>query len=400
MNLYDENGAALTPTVTKYYFGGAYEVRADNSVVKYYSFGGTTIMRDDTGELHYMLTDHLGSVVAVTNSAGTLESEQRYLPFGQVRADVGTIAQTDYGYTGQRALDSGMGGIMDYKARFYSPMLGRFLQPDSIVPNAASPQNFNRYSYVGNNPIMRSDPSGHKCVGDDPECIEGENSNGGISAGGLRVIIENRYEWDLGDEEWSDEDLRLIYETGNDIERYVDNLTGGKGLEWMNKNMTGANISIGWFSRGSSFAGNIKLPYDFGNDPLFSKYYLAHELAHLWDARSGGENTPLFELATGSNHWFEHGPSDSLNALINGTVAASSGCRWCDGSGKNYIPSDYQFKTDPMTMNGEPYANNSTADYFAETFALSVYANEYSSYSFPVDTIPLYMNLIINQSLP
>jgi RHS repeat-associated protein len=108
-----------------------------------------------------MLTDHLGSVVAVTNSAGTLESEQRYLPFGQVRADVGSIAQTDYGYTGQRALDSDMGGIMDYRARFYSPMLGRFLQPDSIIPNPASPQNFNRYSYVGNNPINHTDPSGY-----------------------------------------------------------------------------------------------------------------------------------------------------------------------------------------------------------------------------------------------
>jgi len=41
------------------------------------------------GELHYMLTDHLGSVVAVTDADGVLESEQRYLPFGQVRTDVG-----------------------------------------------------------------------------------------------------------------------------------------------------------------------------------------------------------------------------------------------------------------------------------------------------------------------
>jgi len=42
------------------------------------------------------------------------------------------ILSTDFGYTGQRKLDSGMGGIMDYKARFYSPYINRFLQPDTL----------------------------------------------------------------------------------------------------------------------------------------------------------------------------------------------------------------------------------------------------------------------------
>jgi len=50
---------------------------------------------------------------------------------------------------------------MDYKARFYSPVLNRFIQPDSIVPNPVSPQDFNRFSYVINNPINLIDPSGH-----------------------------------------------------------------------------------------------------------------------------------------------------------------------------------------------------------------------------------------------
>lgn len=50
---------------------------------------------------------------------------------------------------------------MDYKARFYSPKLGRFIQPDTIVPGAGNPQNFNRYSYVNNNPINFIDPTGH-----------------------------------------------------------------------------------------------------------------------------------------------------------------------------------------------------------------------------------------------
>lgn len=50
---------------------------------------------------------------------------------------------------------------MDYKARFYSPTLGRFIQPDSIVPDVTNPQSWNRYSYVTNNPLRYADPTGH-----------------------------------------------------------------------------------------------------------------------------------------------------------------------------------------------------------------------------------------------
>jgi RHS repeat-associated protein len=80
--------------------------------------------------------------------------------FGAVRTDVGSISQTDYGYTGQRNLDSGI-GLMDYKARFYSPYLNRFIQPDTIVPSPTNPQAWNKYSYTENNPIKYIDPTGH-----------------------------------------------------------------------------------------------------------------------------------------------------------------------------------------------------------------------------------------------
>ncbi|HXF83850.1 MAG TPA: RHS repeat-associated core domain-containing protein, partial [Anaerolineales bacterium] len=57
------------------------------------------------------------------------------------RADPTPITQTDFGYTGQRALPDT--GLMDYKARFYSPSLGRFLSADTIVPEAGNPQALN-----------------------------------------------------------------------------------------------------------------------------------------------------------------------------------------------------------------------------------------------------------------
>jgi RHS repeat-associated protein len=121
------------------------------------------MLRESSLGLKYLLTDQLGSVVAVTNVSGALLSQQRYLPFGQVRTDVGTVSETDFGYTGQRAV--GDLGLMDYHARMYDAALGRFIQPDNIIPSPANPQTWNRYSYVYNNPIALIDPTGRsgKC---------------------------------------------------------------------------------------------------------------------------------------------------------------------------------------------------------------------------------------------
>jgi RHS repeat-associated protein len=70
-------------------------------------------------------------VVATLNDTGTLLNETRYLPFGGVRDAVGTITETDFGYTGQRDLPKI--GWMDYHARFYGDGLGRFAQADTIT---------------------------------------------------------------------------------------------------------------------------------------------------------------------------------------------------------------------------------------------------------------------------
>jgi RHS repeat-associated protein len=183
---YDGDGSRVkqvytdgTSTLTTYYFfGGSYEVQ-DNGTSTitrvYYAFAGMTValrtIIDSNSTLVYFLTDHLGSIVAVTDAGGNLVSEQRYLPFGQVRTDIHTTDllgdHTDIAFTGQRNLDAQGAtftiGLMDYKARFYDPYLKRMAQPDSIVPDG-NPQSLNKYSYVINSPINLSDPSGHTGV--------------------------------------------------------------------------------------------------------------------------------------------------------------------------------------------------------------------------------------------
>ncbi len=86
----------------------------------------------------------------------------RHYPFGGERWSSGSDL-SDFDFTGQRA-DSF--GLLDYRARFYDPLIGRFISADTIVPDFANPQDLNRYSYVRNSPLNFVDPSGH--------CIPGE----------------------------------------------------------------------------------------------------------------------------------------------------------------------------------------------------------------------------------
>ena len=72
---------------------------------------------------------------------------------------------TDKLFTGQREI-TGL-GIYYYRARFYSSYINRFLSADTIVPGYANPQNLNRYSYVNNNPLRYTDPTGHMQIEDE-----------------------------------------------------------------------------------------------------------------------------------------------------------------------------------------------------------------------------------------
>jgi len=66
---------------------------------------------------------------------------------------------TAYRYTGQR-WEAGL-GLYFYRARWYDPTLGRFVQPDTVVPDPANPQGLNRYAYARNSPLRYTDPTGH-----------------------------------------------------------------------------------------------------------------------------------------------------------------------------------------------------------------------------------------------
>ncbi|MFW6063564.1 MAG: RHS repeat-associated core domain-containing protein, partial [Chloroflexota bacterium] len=66
---------------------------------------------------------------------------------------------TDRGFTGHRHSDEV--DLIYMNARYYAPGIGRFVSPDTLVPDPAQPQSFNRYSYGLNNPVNYTDPTGH-----------------------------------------------------------------------------------------------------------------------------------------------------------------------------------------------------------------------------------------------
>ncbi|MFZ1265202.1 MAG: RHS repeat-associated core domain-containing protein, partial [Anaerolineae bacterium] len=99
------------------------------------------------------------TTVTANGASGVREAELWYKPWGESRGTPVGATPTQRRFTGQ-VLDEVAGGLYFYNARYYDPTLARFTQGDTIVPGAGNPQNLNRYSYVGNNPLRYTDPAG------------------------------------------------------------------------------------------------------------------------------------------------------------------------------------------------------------------------------------------------
>ena len=159
-----ENGQQQQRITT--YLNGYEKIEQGTDVEHKYYVGADIVVtykgRADT--THYLHKDHLGSVIAISNQQGVIVSEATYDPWGKragMHLDTITsgLGITDRGFTGHKHLEAL--NIIHMKGRIYDPSIGRFLQADPFIQAPNNSQSYNRYSYVLNNPLNYTDPSGY-----------------------------------------------------------------------------------------------------------------------------------------------------------------------------------------------------------------------------------------------
>jgi RHS repeat-associated protein len=170
---------------TKFYSeDGSFEVLKDNTTGKekhILYIGGSPYesnivylknFDESNGSYKFLHKDYIGSILAISDEAGNKLEERHFdawgnmthlkIGNGSIITDKNIIDNTslfiDRGYTSHEHFAEV--GIIHMNGRLYDPLLRRFLNADENIQDPTNTQNYNKYGYVFNNPLMFSDPSG------------------------------------------------------------------------------------------------------------------------------------------------------------------------------------------------------------------------------------------------
>jgi RHS repeat-associated protein len=175
--VYDVNGRRVEKKTstgqTDYLYDTSGNVTGEWQVISGYTgpsahyayMNGHLVAEYTAGTTYFVHKDHLGSTRLVTSSSGSVCDSMDYLPFGE-QITGGSCAT--HKFTGKErdtetaSTSGGTDGLDNFGARYYSSSLGHFMSPDPGNAGAANddPQSWNAFSYVRNNPLNFTDPTG------------------------------------------------------------------------------------------------------------------------------------------------------------------------------------------------------------------------------------------------
>gem|GEM_PF-6788058 len=228
-------------TTTTLYLGGTEKIYYSDAVEWKRTIGGIaqvthTLDLTETSEqdqqLHFLLRDHLGSITHIVDQFGLPVQSMAFDPWGKRRnaSDWAALEEgglnsfakaakpiTSRGFTGHEMIDGA--DIIHMNGRIYDSHLARFVQADPIIQAPEVLGSLNRYSYVWNNPLNMTDPSGYM---------------------GCRVPPDMQRAmpiYDVYSESSSGYDVTLTYDDGSPqtfflSDSFVDSATGEVDLGW------------------------------------------------------------------------------------------------------------------------------------------------------------------------
>lgn len=120
---------------------------------------GIGLASAQTHKVTYYYTDPQGTILATTDEQGNLNSQADRKPYGE---QVMGAPQDGPGYTGH--LDDTDSDLVYMEARYYDPLMGRFLGIDPTPFKPGEIASIGRYTYTNNNPITNTDPDGRDCM--------------------------------------------------------------------------------------------------------------------------------------------------------------------------------------------------------------------------------------------
>lgn len=158
-------------TTTTYYIDKHYEVEKTGSgnttQVAYISDVAIIKLSDADKTIRFTHRDRLGSATTLTDHNGQVTARRHFDAFGAPRggdwSELGLVrlpdSETRRGFTGHEHLDEAE--LIHMNGRVYDYKVGRFLSVDPIIQSPGNSQSINPYSYIMNNPLAGTDPSGY-----------------------------------------------------------------------------------------------------------------------------------------------------------------------------------------------------------------------------------------------